>query len=259
MNLLKSLNISIMNIALNPDYGHLKAWIEELPCLFDREGDLLYRGRNTVKRFAVGGQIVIVKRYKTPNLIQRIAYTFWRKSKAMRAYLYAGRLKNMGIKTPTGIACVELSSGLLFNTGFFVSEECTYGSVASVMNDSSSVADMSVRLGRFIADMHRRGFLHGDLNLSNILYRRMPDDSVEFVVIDTNRSKFVDKPSRKTCLDNMKRVSHHRDLLEKIVRAYAAERQWDEQECVDEVMKALSDFERMKRLRRMFKLRRKKN
>lgn len=248
-----------MNIALNPDYGHLKTWIEDLPCRFERGGEIVYRGRNVVKRFVVGGQTVIVKKYKIPNIVQRIAYTFWRKSKAMRAYLYAGKLIGMGIKTPVGIACLEQYSGGLFNTGFFVSEECTYDSVSSVMADSRTEADMSVRLGRFIADMHRKGFLHGDLNLSNILYRRLPDGGVDFVVIDTNRSLFVDNPSRKQCLDNMKRVTHHRDLLEHIVRAYAAERKWDGQECVDEVMKALSDFERMKRMRRMFKIRRKKN
>lgn len=245
-----------MNIALNPDYGHLKSWMEKLPCTFELDGELIYSGRNVVKKFIVGEKSLIVKKYKIPNLVQRIAYTFWRKSKAMRAYLYAERLNGMGINTPAGIACLELSSGGLFHTGFFVSEECTYSPVSAVMDESSSSADMSVCLGRFIAYMHGKGFLHGDLNLSNILYKKMPDSRVDFVVIDTNRSRFADNPSRKACLDNMKRISHRRVLLDGIVRAYAAERRWDEQECVDEVMKALSDFERMKRLRKMFKLRR---
>lgn len=249
----KEFECLMLNIVLNPDYGHLRAWIEKLPSIFDDDGDLIYCGRNIVKKFVVEGQAVIVKKFKIPNLAQRIAYTFWRKSKAMRAYLYAGRLIGMGIDTPKGIACLECSSGCLFSTGFFVSEECTHPSVASVMVDSSSITEMSACLGRFIADMHRKGFLHGDLNLSNILCYRTSSGDVDFAVIDTNRSVFVDSPSRKACLDNMKRISHDRELLEKIVRAYAIERQWDVQECVGEVMKALSEFEHLKRMRRKFK------
>ena len=60
----------------------------------------LYKGRNTVKSFCVDGRTLVVKHYKRPNPVQRVAYSFFKKSKAARAYLFAAMLRERDSTRP---------------------------------------------------------------------------------------------------------------------------------------------------------------
>ena len=211
---------------------------------------MLHGGRNTVKRFPRPDTNWVVKHYKRPNLIQRIAYTFFKPSKAERAYRYAQILQERGIDTPDGIAYIELKSHGLLSDCYFISPECTdrpiFPELVETPDYDRTLAD---ELATFFVEMHRKGILHGDLNLSNILYRKEADGKLHFTVIDTNRSQFKDSPSRHECLHNLMRVTHRRDLLDYIVRQYAALRGWEATACSAFVQKALEKFERRRALR----------
>nr|WP_306449772.1 hypothetical protein [Odoribacter splanchnicus] len=52
-----------------------------------------------------------VKSYERLTLCNRMLYGSLRKSKAMRAYLYADRLRRLGIDTPEEVAVVEIRRG----------------------------------------------------------------------------------------------------------------------------------------------------
>lgn len=248
-----------MKVVISSHYQKYAPFLLGLPECFDREGEILYEGRNTVKRFRTDdGCPLVVKRYKVPNLIQRMAYTFWRKSKAERAYLYAFRLQGLGIDTPDGIAYFERKGGLLFRDGYFVAAECGHPSVLSRLyyeeNFGKEEEVFIDRLAFFFAQLHRKGVLHGDLNLANILYREAPGNgSLSFCVIDTNRSRFKRHLARRECLKNLMRVTHRRDLLELIIAHYARIRKWDPVECVNTVMDILRAFERRKEMKNRFR------
>lgn len=246
----------MIKVFIDPHYEYLRPWIEGLHESFCKEGSVIYKGRNVVRKIVVAGENLIVKRYKKPNFFQRLAYSVWRKSKAVRAFLYAGRLNDMGVDSPAGIGVVEVYENLLFSYGYFISSECTYPSLKSLLGnpDFESHIDMAEALAGFVAHLHELGILHGDLNLSNILYSFDADGCPHFTVIDTNRSRFVSNPGVHECLDNMKRITHNRRLLEVVVRKYSAVRGLDGEDCVKYIMKRLDDFERRKRLkRRIFK------
>lgn len=97
-----------MKIEYNPEYkNNLKVteFIEKLPSRFEQEGSVLFSGRNVIKSFVINPadnilKQVVVKRYKFPNAIQRIAYSFFRASKAARAFHNAAQLRTRGIDTP---------------------------------------------------------------------------------------------------------------------------------------------------------------
>lgn len=90
---------------IDDDYVSLRDFILTVPRIFGRhEGELLHEGRNEVRRFSVGELDLVVKRYKRVNLVQRVVYTFFRKSKAERAYKYAHTFRNCGIDTPHEVA-----------------------------------------------------------------------------------------------------------------------------------------------------------
>ena len=89
-------------------------FVDGLPQRFEQEGTLLYDERNVIRRFEVNGTVLVVKRFKRPNFFQRIAYTFFRSSKAFRAYHNGEELIRRGISTPFPIAYLETySTGLI--------------------------------------------------------------------------------------------------------------------------------------------------
>ena len=123
-----------MKTVINPTYNALSSFINRIPYIFDQEGALVFTARNQLKSYTVEGVDLIVKRYKRPHLINRIAYTFFRPSKAKRAYEYALRLLELGIDTPMPIAYIEQKIAGLLSYSFFVSiYEKDYSDIRELM------------------------------------------------------------------------------------------------------------------------------
>lgn len=261
-----------MKVVIHPAYQHLTSFIDDLPRLFDSEGTLLYQGRNVVKRYQVNGIDLVVKRYKHPNIIQRIVYTYFRRSKAARAYGYAALLREKGIDTPHEVAYIETFKKGLFTTGYFVSLYYSYPPTSVLLNvkelnlkfsnpPTSNVTTtfpanqtkefnypLANSLAAFFVELHSKGILHGDLNLSNILYYQGKDENYHFCVIDTNRSIFKN-PTPDECLENLKRTTHRRDVLIYLVSYYAELRNWPSKDCADKIIRQLDLFEKRNRLK----------
>ena len=53
-----------MRVIVNPKYAHLQKEIEEVPRSFQNEGDVVYDGRNVLKRISLGSIDVVVKSFK---------------------------------------------------------------------------------------------------------------------------------------------------------------------------------------------------
>ncbi len=236
----------MMKICINPKYSNAGTHIRRLPEVFDREGKTIYESRNTVKSFpADNGDEWIVKRYKKFNIFQQIAYTLWCSSKAEKAYHYAHKLRGMGIDTPDAIAYIEIKRYGLLKHCYFISTACYAPATSSVLiNDSCFDRRTASALAAFFVEMHKKGFLHGDVNLSNILFSEDTGGKIRFTVIDTNRSTFATNPTRRKCLDNLKRVTHHRGMLSYIVGEYARLRGWEVQDSINYTLLRLKQFER---------------
>ncbi len=209
-----------------PEYTAVSDFVDSLPDRFASEGETLHDGRNTVKRFTIDGRRLIVKRYKRPNIVQRIAYTFFERSKAERAYDFAAVLRDRGISTPHEVAYIEQSSGGLLVSSYFVSEECAWPSLREALERPDFDRTLASALGRYLVGLHERHIAHGDLNLGNILYHAQADGTYAFALIDTNRSHFGPL-SRRDCLHNLLRLTYDTALMRFVVREYASVRGWD--------------------------------
>lgn len=246
-----------IKLTLNPAYDRVSAFVSNLHAIFEDEGTVIYDKRNKVKLFEIGGDTYVVKKYKRPMLHQRIDYTFIRQSKARRAYNYALRFRSLGIDTPDAVACVEVYKFGLFSVGYFVSTYCNDPDLRILREEPKD--DLIEAFAHFVLSMHEKGIMHGDLNLSNILYR--PDaesmKGYHFTVIDTNRSHFLKTPSKRQCLRNMVRISHVRPLNEQIVNYYAEMRGWNKEECYAAFVRMLDVFENRRRLKRKVKIKKK--
>lgn len=240
-----------MRFELHPDYQHLSDFIGQLPAIFSHEGELIYDKRNKVRRFIYKNEHLIVKKFKRPHLIQRIVYTYFKKSKAERAYSYAGVFRQSGIDTPHEIAFIEIKENGFFTESYFVSTECTDTPLMPVLNKVGFDKQIAQELASYLVCLHTKGILHGDLNLNNILYR-MENGCCLFTLIDTNRSTFMTEPDMQTCMNNLKRLTHNKELMDYVVRAYATIRQWDPDKCATLVFRCLSSFEEKVRRKRQF-------
>ncbi len=243
-----------MKAVIAPSYHSLKEFIIHLPARFEQEGETLYQGRNVVKRFAIDGEDWIVKRYKRPIFIQRFVYTFLRKSKAERAYLYAERLLQSGIATPDAVAYIECKHHGLLRDSYFVSTPCYDDAVITKM---PKVGDFDKQLADavvlFIVKLHESGIMHGDLNFNNILYRIDDRGKYVFTLIDTNRSRFMQSPSKEDCIKNLERITHNKTIMEYVARKYADIRDWDADRTAEQVLLCLDKFERRKEMKKILK------
>lgn len=216
---------------LHPEASALRPFVETLPATFEHEGKLLYRGRNTLKAFALPGTgRVVVKRYGRPNPLNTYIYFFLRKGKSRRAFEHAERLRALGIDTPEALAYVECRNRHhVVRESYFVSRHTNYLPLthATAAYPQPEAVTVLKAFARFAATLHEKGVLHHDFNQNNILYRLASDGTVRFQLIDTNRMSFIRRTSRRDCLTNLCRLSCPAEPFLFIIGHYADARGWD--------------------------------
>lgn len=215
-----------MYIFTNPKYSELQPFIQHLtdPQWFADNGETLHNGRNILKKFDVGGLHLVVKSYGRPSPINRLIYCTLRKSKALRAYSHAQRLRQMGIDSPEEVAVIENRRFCILRSSFFVSLCSDYRSLYPITDlfvqtpEAKAILDA---LAVFLFGVHERGVLHNDLNIGNILYRKNADDTYSFQLIDTNRMEFHRALSMRQRLNNLRRLSCEVPAYLYILQQYA--------------------------------------
>jgi tRNA A-37 threonylcarbamoyl transferase component Bud32 len=185
---------------------------------------------------------VIVKRYKKPHLINRIAYTFFRPSKAKRAYEYALRLSELSINTPAPIAYIEQNSCGLINYGYFISVyEKDYSDIRNLMTGAQTDDDLLQELSTYIANFHNKGVLHFDMSPGNILYKK-DENNYRFTLIDINRMQFLPSISKIKRFKSFHSLSDNKAVLSKVAKLYAAAANLDESETVEKINQYCTEF-----------------
>ena len=236
-----------MNVSfkINTSYSYIRDFIFCIPECFNTIGEVIYKDRNEVKRISYRNENLIIKRYKSLGIFKGIIYTFFRSSKAKRAYFNALRLNEIDILTPEPIAYCHVYKNGLIKDCYFLSKEYIGNSCFEIHEECESRAEIIEKLVEFLSKMHKKGFFHADAGLSNFLYNKTSKISVS--VIDTNRAKFSkEEISQEKCLVDLSRLSHDKKVLSEIVKTYAKVRGWDEEYCSRKVLYFLNKFEKRK-------------
>lgn len=231
-----------MKIVINPVYQQLTSFIENIPVLFDKGGELVYDGRNKLKVYEVGGYEVIVKSFKVPHVINRLVYTHFRLSKARRSYEYAFELKERGFLTPDPIAYIEIKNtlGLLSRSYYISIFEKDFSTIRKEMMGEKDEYFLT-ELACFISQLHAKGVLNTDLSPGNILAKR-EEDKILFSLVDINRIKFLDSLSLKDRYKNFERICERRETVNYLVKKYAECSLLDEELSLREVDKYIARF-----------------
>ena len=182
-----------MKLVLRDKYSHLRAFIESLPDIFDKEGESIFLARNEIRLYDEGGFTLNVKSYKVPILINRIAYTFFRPSKASRAYEHALTLLSKGFQTPDPVAYIETKKNGLLHRSFFISLHTPMDGHMRLFNDedadNAGKEDLIKAFAEFTARLHEADILHCDYSPANILREKVDEMgkiSYNFSLVDIN-------------------------------------------------------------------------
>lgn len=170
-------------------------FVASLPQLFERgEGEVIYDGRNQLRRFNVESRSLIVKSFRTPNFVNRIAYGWLRSSKAQRSFEYAARLRSIGIGSPAPVGWLTERSGLLFGRSYYACLESTLPYTYKDIMAGTLAPDLERRaleaIGLTTARLHDNGMLHKDYSRGNIIFGPAADGSISVEIIDLNRIRF---------------------------------------------------------------------
>jgi serine/threonine protein kinase len=214
-------------IVINPDYEHLRSYIESIPEKFDSLGTVIKTGRNTIRKVEAQGVTLVIKSFRQIYLTHRIRYSTYYPSKAHRAYDNAVTLVENGFNTPNPIAYIEIKQFGLLSESFFISEYIDFKPLEDVFKPfekdvkvpSDVTTDLLRQLAHYTYKLHQKGIYHIDYTLGNILYKK---DKVnyQFALVDNNRMKFGSLYF-KSGIKNMERLWLTNDQLSIIAREYA--------------------------------------
>jgi hypothetical protein len=226
---------------------------------FREEGDLLNDGeRNVIKTLRIGDVNVNVKSFKKPNLINKIVYKFFRKSKAQRSFEYAQQLKEMGIGTPQPLAYIEKSSRLTFGESYYASEhlpcDLTFRELTDTL-DYPGHESLLRAFTRFSYDLHEKGINFLDHSPGNTLIQ-LNDGNPKFFLVDLNRMRFETMDFR-TRMKNLSKLTIHESIVRIMSNEYAKCSGEDETRIFETLWKETQDFQyrfyRKKRLKKKLK------
>jgi hypothetical protein len=199
---------------------------------FDAGEDVLYAKRNLIKRLPLANCDTVVKSFKPPSGLRAFIYGSARKSKALRSYENARRLRACGILTPEPISVIEYRKNFRLKESFFITAHFDHHftmepvlqaiTIAGANDQSPEIVEQRHILQGFVKftfDMHSAGAIHGDHNPNNTLVRKQ-QDGYAFAVIDLNRMRFG-SPSLGKRMTDFSRLSDDHEVLNIIAESYA--------------------------------------
>lgn len=209
---------------------------------------IIYEARNVI---GVVGDLCI-KSYKTPGLIKRIIYSYFRHPKAERAFFAAAHLRDMGIDTPTPrILVVVKEKGLLTRSYFACDYYADWATLRGV-EKRRDFPELAAALASFMKKIHSQGVLLRDFSPGNILFHKKDDGTFEFSVIDINRIQFGIN-DRNRLLNAFGKVLDTREGVEVLAREYAKGTPYVPEELVEIYDRAQASIRRNRRFKNLFR------
>lgn len=251
-----------MNFKVNPIFEASTALILDKIKTFNTSGTLFGNGdRNKIKLFSLDDKTVNIKSFKIPNLINKVAYRYFRKSKARRSFEFATILLEKGIGTPQPIAFLENFNLIGLKDSYYASEhlitELTYRELVEIPDypDHNNILRQFVK---FTFDLHEKGVEFLDHSPGNTLIKKIDDSKYEFFLVDLNRMNFHNAMSFEQRMNNFSRLTPKKEMIEVMSNEYSKfYTSKSESEIFEKMWQATSTFQeefmRKKRLKKKLK------
>jgi thiamine kinase-like enzyme len=241
-------------LIINPKYKNLQKHLLNIKNIFKNSNNSIHKARNELKIVELDGIKCVVKSFKIPHAINRIAYTFFRDGKAKKSYLNAIKLSALNIKTPEAIGIIEFFESTLLSESYFISIYEPYDfTIREVFHHKvDDYQKILKQFAKFTYEIHKKGVWHVDYSLGNILITKK-DDLYKFSLVDINRMKFKEISSQKG-LKNFNKfwAKDNNDLLI-IAKEYAKLTKLDENKSIDILVSEAKLLEAKVNLKRKIK------
>jgi len=229
--------------------------IDNIISSFNTSGNLFGKAdRNKIKLFNLNGITVNVKAFKIPNLINKIIYKYFRKSKAKRSFEHAIRLQELGIGTPKPIAYYEYFSLIGLQESYYICEHlnCDLTFRELVTNpDYPDHENILKKFTKFTWQMHEKGIYFKDHSPGNTLIVKN-NENYNFNLVDLNRMSFMalDLDAR---MKNFSRLTPKKEMIKIMSDEYAKLSGYSFEEVFEKMWfyteKFQETFQRKKRLK----------
>ena len=210
-----------MRIVVDEAYSIYKDQITKALANFDEQGRKIGPGkRNVLKAITLNEKELNIKAFKIPNAVNKIAYRFFRKSKAERSFTYARELLKRGINTPAPVAYAEENTPIAFLKSFYVSEHLEYDLTFRDLDVTKQGHEKILRdFTHFTHRLHEKGIEFLDHSPGNTLIQ-IDGAQFTFYLVDLNRMNFKSL-SYTERLRNFERLSREKAVYEIMADEYA--------------------------------------
>jgi hypothetical protein len=250
-----------MELKIHPLFLQKKIPLVDIIKNFNIAGEIFGNGkRNTIKLFTVEDELINIKSFKVPHFINKIAYKYFRKSKARRSFEYATILLEKGIGTPQPIAYFENYNVIGLQDSYYVSEhlECdlTFRELVEIP-DFPDHENILRQFTRFSFDLHEKGIEFLDHSPGNTLIKKIDTENYDFFLVDLNRMQFHESMSFELRMKNLCRLTPVKEMVAVMSNEYAKVSEKPEVLIFETLWKMTSDFQeqfyRKKRLKKKLK------
>ncbi|MXN91929.1 Kdo domain containing protein [Flavobacterium sp. Sd200] len=237
-----------MQFRIHPDFKNITQSLISVIDNFKEQGkDFVIGTRNIIKEFEVEGNNVIVKSFKIPNALNRIIYSYFRKSKARRSYEYAIKLQEKGIGTPQPYAYFENRDAFGLKDSYYISEhlfaDLTFRELVEVPDFPEH--DIILRqFTHFCYILHEKGIEFTDHSPGNTLIKKTAPGQYNFYLVDLNRMNFHEHMNFDLRMENLKKLTPKEEMVAVISNEYAKYYNKPEQEIFKTLWDKTSEFQR---------------
>lgn len=218
----------MIKVHINPQYRHLNDDIMRIVNGDYKAVKVFCHNRNVVERVVMQGRDYVVKTYKRPNLFNRFAYTYLRKTKAKRAFVNAQHLTEFGIETPAPVAYVETFRKGLFCKGYYITEYVPYHTMHEAFEGKTPESNdltLKTQFMKFTLSLHDKKVLPLDFNSGNVFYYFDTEKGCyNFALTDINRMRFGKTPSTFAVMRSFEQLGVPVDGLYKLALYYCSQK-----------------------------------
>jgi len=180
--------------------------------------------RNVIKLFDLDGQKVNIKSFKIPNLINKIAYKYFRKSKVKRSFEYATLLLQNEIGTPKPLAYFENFNAIGLRDSYYVSEhlacDLTFRELVEIP-DYPDHENILRQFTLFTFKLHEKGIEFLDHSPGNTLIKKEANGIYSFYLVDLNRMNFHATMDFESRMKNFSRLTPKKEMIAIMSNEYA--------------------------------------
>ncbi len=232
---------------LHPHYHDKKEFLLHIDRYFNTQGHSIHKARNEIKVI----DDFVIKSFKIPHFINKIAYTFFRDSKAKKSFYNSLKISDF---TPIPIGYIEYRRFGLISHSYYISENFTNDFTMRAPLTDTSFEDRErifKEFAHFTYLLHKEGIKHLDYSPGNILIQKR-EHGYLFKIVDVNRMEFKTL-SPKERLENFSKLWAQDEDLKIIIEAYAKHLDMPAKEANDIALKASKKHKDKKNFKKKLK------